>query len=171
MNATEMNAKGMVEQFAEMGSKLHKELAKVGEHFVGRTPVKSHPDTERHRKAHRPKPQMCFMNAQRFVLDHPDAKYYEGYWAAFVFPIHHGWVVLDGKVYDFTAEAADRSLKRQGIKSHADPVNEDYFGMHIPTEFIRESILESRMWEDLMGKFIRSKMKKDESCSTSDTNS
>lgn len=137
-----------------MHPRLSVPLLEKGEHFIGREPVNNNPVTKVWAKRNRPKPKRCYNNAQLFALDHPEAKYYEGYWSAFVIPVHHGWVVLDGKVIDFTAEAGERSLKRRGIKHHGNPTTEEYFGVHIPTEFIRESILETKMWTDLMAKYL-----------------
>jgi hypothetical protein len=166
-NETMKRAKTYVEVVAGMEAThrigFFSELLKRGECFEGRTPVKSHPATKAWAKREKPKPKMCFMNAQRFVLDHPDAKYYEGYWSAFVIPVHHGWVVLDGKVYDFTAEAADHSLKRENrnLKHESDPTTEDYIGVHIPTEYITKSILKSKMWSDILGEWLIDELKKE----------
>jgi len=49
--------------------------------------------------------KQCFANAQAFVLhaDTDDFTYYEGYAVGRAsLPIHHGWVVINGKVIDLT---------------------------------------------------------------------
>lgn len=63
--------------------------------------------------------------------------------------------MLDGKVIDFTAEAADRACKREGIPRP--PLDDmDYFGVHIPTAFIIESIAKTEAWSPLLGEYFES---------------
>jgi hypothetical protein len=130
-------------------------LLEKGEHFVGRTPVKSVPVAKDWAKREKPKKQECFMNAQKFCISNLDAKYYEGYWASGCFPVWHGWVVLDGQVIDFTAEACDRYCKRNGM-GRPDPAELDYFGVHIPTEFILKRIVADPVWSDRLSEYLRS---------------
>lgn len=60
--------------------------------------------------------QQCFANSQSFVLhaETDDFAYYEGYAVGRIgFPVHHGWVELNGKVIDLTwtvASSASRDL-------------------------------------------------------------
>lgn len=95
------------------------------------------------------------MNAQKFCISHPDAKYYEGYWAGGIFPVWHGWVVLDGKVIDFTAEACDRYCDKMGW-DRPDPADLDYFGVHVPTEFILKRIVDDPVWTDRLSEYLSS---------------
>lgn len=149
-------AKGYVESLAEMDFPGFKEILEAGEEFTGRIPIKSNDITKSWAKWEKPKAGLCYMNAQKFAIHHPEAKYYEGYWDGAGIAIHHGWVVMDGKVYDFTAEACARKIKRElkrepkGFKAEA----ETYFGVHIPTDFIHEKILETKMWSDLLRPFL-----------------
>lgn len=164
---THYSAKQMVMGFAELGDRGHKALMEHGEHFVGRVAVKDIDVAKTWAKWNKPKKQQCFMNAQRFAIDHPNAKYYEGYWSAHIIPVHHAWIVLDGVVIDFTAEACERYLKRAKIGTGNVPANEqDYFGVHIPTDFIMSSILKSKMWNDLMGEYLHEMSKSP--CTTED---
>jgi hypothetical protein len=55
----------------------------------------------------------CFSTSQRIkALYDFDSRldYYEGYAASFAFPVHHGWLVLDGE------RVIDLTWRKQGIK-------------------------------------------------------
>lgn len=133
-------ARSMVEAFAAMGCPGYAELLARGEEFAGRTPAREIPAAARWARREKPRVKMCYKNATLFCLACPEAKYYEGYWSAHFVPVHHAWVVLDGKVIDFTAEACDRKLTREGVPS--DSTGSDYFGVHVPTEDVVRIITE-----------------------------
>lgn len=149
--ATGGHSRFMVEAFARLGAPGYAELLARGEGFTGRVASADNPRLAKWVKRVKPKTKQCFMNAQKFALDHPDAKYYEGYWWGGLVPVHHGWVVLDGRVVDFTAEAVDRVTGRDH-----DPAEDDYFGVHVPTGFIRQRIVVTKMWTDLLGAYLAS---------------
>lgn len=146
-------AKRICESFATLGDRGHKLLLAVAEHFTERTPVASVPVAAAWAKRVKPKSGLCYMNASKFVIDHPDAKYYEGYWSAHFMPVWHAWVVLDGKVIDFTAEACERKLKRRD-SAFVPPESEDYFGVHIPTSFIISECVRTKVWADRLTSYF-----------------
>lgn len=101
------------------------------------------------RKRRRPKMKECFYNAQMFVVGET-GEYYEGYCFDGLLPFHHAWVVMDGKVIDFTLEARDRSLKRQKIeKTSSDPA---YLGVFVPKQAIIANIVKTGVAEPLAQK-------------------
>lgn len=87
----------------------------------------------------RPQTKECYYNAASFALDHQDqgVRYAEGYWfdpEASTY-LYHAWnVLLDGRVIDFTQEAADGQLEREPTLDCL------YFGIEIPTDFVRAQI-------------------------------
>ncbi len=122
----------------------HKLILEKGQWFVGRAKVDDYPVCKEYRKHRRPKMKQCFYNSQLFVIDHPEAKYYEGFMCDGFIAVMHGWVVMpDNKVVDFTLEARDRHLKR--TKSSREGISKEniaYLGLEISTEFIRKKIVE-----------------------------
>lgn len=118
----------------------------------------STPETKEWRKRHRPKFKQCFYNAQLFIVTADVGEYYEGYCFDGLIPFHHGWIVLDGKVIDFTLEARDRSLKRKKIENNA--ANPVYLGVSIPKRVIMENIVKTRITEPIAQKhYLKSKMR------------
>lgn len=142
-------ARQMVEAFARLGAPGYAELLARGEGFTGRVASANNPRLAKWVKRMKPKTKQCFMNAQKFALHHPDAHYYEGYWWGGLIPVHHGWIVLDGQVVDFTAEAVDRLTGRD-----VDPATNDYFGVHVPTDFLMKSIARSKLWTGVLGEYL-----------------
>lgn len=71
----------------------------------------------------KPRGGACFYNSQLLAIEYPTlVKYYEGVAISKLgIPLDHAFVVMDGKVHDPT---------------WAD--GQDYFGVHIPTKFIRK---------------------------------
>ncbi len=61
-------------------------------------------------------------------------------------------VVIDGEVVDFTAEDVDDYCKRMGTE--ADPAGNDYFGMHVPTDFVVKSMVATQMWTDVSAGYM-----------------
>jgi len=145
-------AKQMVEGFAFLGDPFNKALLERGEEFNVRVSAKDAGLAD-YAKREKPRCGECFMNAQKFVISHPDAKYYEGYWAGGGFPVHHGWVVLDGKVVDFTAEDCDRKFARE-FGEERDTTGSGYFGVHIPTPFMVKAVVAFELWTGLLPAYL-----------------
>ena len=100
-------------------------LVANGTEFHGFTPSRTNPVTDRYRKVKRPKRGECFYNALMFCLANPKAEYWEGKaCAGNPWTVDHAWVVLDGKVIDFTWEGMRESEECY------------YLGCHIPTAFV-----------------------------------
>ena len=76
--------------------------------------------------------KQCFFNSQLSSLNSP-LQYYEG-WYVTELPIviEHGWNVYKGEVVDFTAHHNKIKVR-------------EYFGIHIPENFIREKLVETGM--------------------------
>ena len=89
------------------------------------------------------------MNAGKYVLHNDDdLTYYEGYWmwSLGMFPVHHAWLVDgSGNVIDLTAEDCERKAMREGLGT-PDPSADLYFGMAVPTWFVREQALKTKIW-------------------------
>jgi hypothetical protein len=86
----------------------------------------------------KPMIKSCYYNAQRIAIDNPKAKYYEGYATSEIgLPLEHSWVVIDGIIFDPTWEHG-----------------RDYFGVHIPTDFIGKFWVKTGMSENLLGRFF-----------------
>lgn len=149
-----LKASDMVQGFAFLGDPYHKELAERGHAFKGRKDTATDQRFSAWKKLHKPRRGLCYMNAQRFVMENPDAKYFEGYWwsGCGLIPVHHAWIVIDGEVVDFTAEDVDAYCKRMG--GEPDPADNDYFGMHVPTDFILKSMLAREMWTDVSASYL-----------------
>lgn len=155
MPAKPMGAKQLIAEVSQFGSTWFQQIADRGEHFISRAPSQSLPLTKDWAKYHRPRARQCFMNSQKFALHNDCARYFEGYWSAQRVPVWHAWVVIDGRVYDFTAEACKRKLRREGIRDLLGPDDQDYFGLQVPTEFIRESILKTKLWQSVLSDYLR----------------
>jgi hypothetical protein len=77
-----------------------------------------------------------------FCLDHSDGRYFEGYAYCGVLPVPHAWVVMpDDRVIDFTWEAKDRKLRREGIAS--DSTGAVYLGVQVPRAQMAKMIAET----------------------------
>jgi hypothetical protein len=69
--------------------------------------------------------KQCFANSQTLLLmsDEPQLIYYEGYASGRVgFPIHHGWLGINGKVIDLTWKLEEPDTSRTLLPEH--PVGE-----------------------------------------------
>jgi hypothetical protein len=69
--------------------------------------------------------KQCFANSQTLLLmsDEPDLMYYEGYATGRAgFPVHHGWVGINGKVVDLTWLLKEPNTSRSVLPQH--PVGE-----------------------------------------------
>lgn len=147
-------AKQMVEAFASFKCGGYPELLERGEEFKGRVDSGTVPHLKSWAKRHKPRAGQCYMNAQRYVIDHPNAKYYEGYWYGGLIPVHHGWVVEDGVVVDMTAEDCDRLCMSEDGKMDRDPAQNDYFGLHVPTEFLLDCVVASEVWGPVSHEYL-----------------
>lgn len=95
------------------------------------------------------KTKECYYNSQLFALDNESEgiKYYEGYaYPEGLIPVEHGWCVKDGKVIDLTFDALDDMFKQNRKVT--------YFGIEIPNEVVRNSIITTKiarslMWDDV----------------------
>ncbi len=81
------------------------------------------------------KRQQCYKNCQLVAqIEDEEFEYFEGY-ALSVIPVEHAWLVRSGKVVDPT---------------WADETCEDYFGIHIPTPWIKKRWLRTKLADSLM---------------------
>lgn len=96
-------------------------------------------ETKAWKKQRKPKAKACFYNSQMFLLLCEKGEYFEGYCYDNLIPAHHAWIVIDGKVVDFTLEARDRSLARLKIKSNS--LDVVYLGVMVPKETIMKHIV------------------------------
>ena len=88
-------------------------------------------------------PKHCFYNGQMIALNGGGFAYYEGYAQNSKWEINfeHGWLVKNGKVFDPTWKDGT-----------------EYFGLKIPTEFIRKNVLETGEAQPLFSCYIRERM-------------
>jgi hypothetical protein len=130
-------------------------LLACGSWFYGRVSSDEYDSAKQWRQKHRPAVQECWYNAQSFCLAHEEARYFEGF-ATFDDvgePADHAWIVMpDGKVVDFTFEAAERMAKRQGLA--CDTRDTVYAGVEIPTTFIRQTMLTRVQFEGLADEYF-----------------
>jgi hypothetical protein len=120
----------------------HLLLREKGKWFVGRKPSGDYPDCKAFATIHRPQKKQCWHNSQSFVSNYESGTYYEGYMCDGIIAVLHGWVVMgDGNVVDFTIEARDRYLKRQGMYPPTE-VPVAYLGVEVPREFVMEKLAE-----------------------------
>jgi len=93
---------------------------------------KSYPVNPETFKTKRGEAHACYMNAGRAALDNPAETYVEGYVSVHGVPINHGWTIdKNGKVIDITTGG-------KGIV--------EYFGVPIKTNYLRKTILRTRVW-------------------------
>ena len=122
---------------------LAKVLLKRGKWFTGRADSHDYEATNTWRKARRPKVKECYYNAQMFCMDRDEGRYFEGYASSGAGTyVPHAWVVMpDDQVIDFTWEALERKLRREGIAS--DTSGAVYFGVEVPTPEFCKMIAET----------------------------
>lgn len=142
-----MTPREYVERLAASGSRYHAALLTYGRELSGRTRASAVRPAARWKERVRPRWHRCFGNAGQFAASHADAEYWEGYWryAAGDAPVHHAWVRLDGHVIDFTGEDVNRRARRRGFDL-LPPAEQEYFGVHVPTEFVRRRVDATRVW-------------------------
>lgn len=152
-----MTPREYVEQQSRDGSPPFVLLLAHGREFVGRTRSSTVRTAARWKDRVKPKWHRCYANAGEFCLAHADAGYWEGFWDCGLDtkPLHHAWVVLDGRVIDFTAEDVDRRVARKpaGVMP-VPPADNAYFGVHVPTDFIRRRVEKTRMWEPVSEMYL-----------------
>ena len=92
----------------------------------------------------------CYYNAQMLAINDSRYKYYEGWylWEDIPIPLEHGFNVRAGKVIDTTQHSQNKQRKRS------------YFGVHIPTSFIRKNMQETGMAEAILHTYFRHTQKK-----------
>jgi len=124
-------------------------ISKKGKWFVGRASSSDFEIAMLWKKVNKPKAKDCWYNAQRFVSDCGDFRYFEGYvQLPGGLSIEHAWVVMeDGRAVDFTLEAMEKAAKRK--KLSADTSKSLYFGVEIPLMFIREQITATCTYQSL----------------------
>lgn len=99
----------------------------------------------------------CFANSQRVLLSTQDDRlaYYEGYATTGLLPVHHGWLVLDGRcVIDLTWRQPDAKshfvTKGPVMKTRIlgeIPPRYAYYGVEAATRSeILKTIRETKMW-------------------------
>lgn len=120
-------------------------ILEQGTPFVASILAKTLKETNDWKKKHKPKSKECFYNAQMFVLTCNKGEYFEGYCYESIIPVHHAWIVIDGKVIDFTLEARDKSLVRQKIKSNS--LESVYLGVSVSRKTIMQNIVKSSVAE------------------------
>jgi hypothetical protein len=142
-----MTPRGYVERLAAGGSPYHVALLALGSEFRGQTRSSAVRQAARWKDRVRPRWHRCFGNAGEFALAHSDAEYWEGVWryAAVDDPVLHAWVRLDGHLIDFTFEDVTRRARRRGFDL-LPPAEQEYFGVHVPTEVVRHRAEVTRVW-------------------------
>ncbi len=113
--------------------------------FAGREPSKNvfeRPNFE-------PKSNRCYYNSQFLAID-KDLKYFEGFAHDGLNPLEHAWNVSDGKVIDITWELNDRKFKENHDATCI------YYGIEIPTDFVRKNLKERELGEPLLFNYLRS---------------
>lgn len=93
------------------------------------------------------KPRQCFYNAQMLALRSNRFTYYEGFGSANLFPMLHGWCLLDNqKIVDVTwrkkfgPDSGGWENRILGVI----PEGFEYLGFPVKTERVRERILRTR---------------------------
>ncbi len=144
---TSVGVREYVEGLAAGGSWYHAALLAHGREFRGRTRTSAVRDAARWAARAKPRWRQCYKNAAVFVVSHKEAAYYEGFWrySADDDPVHHAWVMIDGHLLDVTAEDVGRRARRRGI-TILPPTEQEYFGVHVPTAFVRERADATRFW-------------------------
>jgi len=114
-------------------------ILEQGTAFIESILAKTLKEASEWKKRRRPKSKECFYNAQMYRLTCEHGEYFEGYCYDSLIPVHHAWIVIDGKVVDFTLEARDRSLARQKIESNS--LDSVYIGVMVPKKTIMNNIV------------------------------
>ena len=120
-------------------AKFNNLILEQGKVFTESILSKTLKETNEWKKRRKPKSKECFYNAQMFLLTCEKGEYFEGYCYDSLIPVHHAWIVIDGKVVDFTLESRDRALARQKIKSNS--LDTVYIGVMVPKKTIMQHIV------------------------------
>ncbi len=142
-----MTTREYIERLAAGGSWYHAALLALGREFRGRTRSSAVRDAARWKDPVKPRWHRCFGNAGQFAVSHKKAAYYEGFWrySAEDDPVYHAWVRLDGQLIDFTAEDVSRRGRRRRF-TLLPPAEQEYLGVHVPTEFVRRRVDATCVW-------------------------
>lgn len=103
------------------------------------------------------KQKECFYNAQRLCLHDltGELQYQEGYAIGSAgFPVHHGWVTINGKVIDLTWRTAKPMRGKGRLRNRiigVIPEGWKYIGVPFPTEEIRRRWLEMQAAVSFIG--------------------
>lgn len=123
-------------------------LLKKGSWFDGRADSDEYAVTKKWKKKRKPKAQDCFYNSQEFCTEDNGGRYFEGFVLVKkgLGPSEHCWVVMqDGRVVDFTMEAAEAVMAK--LRHAVDLRGALYVGLEVPKEFIVER-LNATDWYD-----------------------
>lgn len=135
-------------------------LLQAGKFFHGRSLSHTVSYCRAWKKWFMPTTKECYYNAAYFALEHQvlGVKYAEGYWLdpeASTF-LYHAWNVLaDGRVIDFTQEAADHHLEREPNLECL------YFGITIPTDYLRKQIIHTGAARNYAGQYLAERSGRD----------
>ena len=124
-----------------IGPCLPELLLKKGLWFEGRADSDEYASTKQWKQFWKPKAQDCFFNAQDCCAQDNGSRYFEGYVIVQkgIEPSEHCWVVMeDGRVVDFTLEAAEIIAAEKGIT--ADMKTAVYVGLEVPRAYIVETV-------------------------------
>ena len=124
-------------------------LIRHGRMYRGRVLSGSIAACKKWAKSTKPKIKDCYCNAASFALDHEQAIYFEGYYLDALMPILHAWNLVDGKIVDFTMEAADKTRKGKANLTSL------YFGVEIPTAFVSKQIARTEEYAPIADLYLR----------------
>jgi len=119
-------------------------LLEDGSWFEGRADSDDYAVTKKWKKKRKPKAQDCYYNSQEFCAKDNGSRYFEGFVLilAGIIPSEHCWVVMqDGRVVDFTLEAAEVVVAEKGHT--VDLRGAVYVGLEVPRAFIVENLDET----------------------------
>jgi hypothetical protein len=128
-------------------------LQEFGVYFDRVQPVREDDVLKSYFRRRRAVAKECYSNCQEFILcdEAGHATYYEGYVQSGPdgrFIVHHAWLVVAGVVFDPTAEAADRKLRRMRFGADRYRV---YFGLPFTQQHVAVHVCEHDMYSPLMG--------------------
>ena|GEM_PF-5243583 len=129
-------------------------LLERGSWFEGRADSDEYAVTKRWKKIGKPKAQDCLYNSQECCAEDNGTRYFEGFVLVQtgMLPSEHAWVVMqDGRVVDFTLEAAEVILAQK--RHRLDLRTPLYVGVEIPRTFIMER-WDATGWYDLIAELF-----------------
>lgn len=101
----------------------------------------------------------CYTNAeilhQAFLAYGVDAKYYSGWiFTGAAYPVHHAWVVVEGKVYDISIHQPSTNMIIEQAKNGKDPYSKESVREVKALENIIHPIRENFIWGDVASYMI-----------------